>query len=183
MFHFQEALRVLKQGLLQSSHLRHCSNQTGPIMSTPIALPPKKHLAIVTCMDSRINPFTQLGLELGDAHIIRNAGGMARDAIRSLIISQRLLGTTEIAIYHHTGCGMMTFTGEELRNKVKESEADPERVKGIDEIDFMEFGDVSLKSSVLDDVQFLKDHPLLMKGTKITGYIHDVQTGKATQVA
>src|SRR5579871_5281640 len=82
------------------------------------AMPPRRRLAIVTCMDARILPSRMLGLEIGDAHIIRNAGGRAADALRSLVISQRLLGTTEIAVIHHTDCGMLTFSNEDLRSRV-----------------------------------------------------------------
>ncbi|KAF4605554.1 hypothetical protein EYR40_004340 [Pleurotus pulmonarius] len=148
----------------------------------PIALPPTKRLAIVTCMDARINPFSQLGIDLGEAHIIRNAGGVARDALRSLIISQRLLGTREIAVYHHTGCGLVTMTTPGLQKLVKD--ADPTNVeagKQIDAIDFLEYGP-DLEKSVRDDVQFLKDSPLILKDTKITGWIWDVETEKASQV-
>ncbi|KAK0208394.1 carbonic anhydrase [Desarmillaria ectypa] len=155
--------------------------QPGSSSEKPIALPPKKRLAIVTCMDARINPFTQLGLEEGDAHIIRNAGGMAKDALRSIIISQRLLGTREIAVYHHTGCGMVTFTSPKLRRML--SDADPDNLQvtyQANKIDFLEFDD--LEQSVRDDVSFLKENPLVLKGTKITGWIHYVETGEAVQV-
>ncbi|KAK0465212.1 carbonic anhydrase [Desarmillaria tabescens] len=153
---------------------RYCSKIEMPKSSLekPIALPPKKRLAIVTCMDARINPFTQLGLEEGDAHIIRNAGGMAKDALRSIIISQRLLGTREIAIYHHTGCGMITFTGPTLRRMLSDADpGNPAIAYQANKIDFLEFDDV--EQSVRDDV---------LKGTKITGWIHYVETGKAVQV-
>ncbi|KAF9498113.1 carbonic anhydrase [Pleurotus eryngii] len=148
----------------------------------PIALPPTKRLAIVTCMDARINPFSQLGIDLGEAHIIRNAGGVARDALRSLIISQRLLGTREIAVYHHTGCGLVTMTTPGLQKLVKDAEpTNAEAGKQIDGIDFLEYGP-DLEKSVRDDVQFLQDSPLILKGTKITGWIWDVETEKASQV-
>ncbi|THV07286.1 carbonic anhydrase [Dendrothele bispora CBS 962.96] len=168
---------------------RNCSSTTNndgasDANAQPVAIPPIKRLAILTCMDARINPFKQLGLQEGDAHIIRNAGGMARDAIRSLIISQRLLGTREIAVYHHTGCGMVTFKSPGLRQLVKDSDpeafAHQENAKLIDEINFLEFDD--LEESVKSDVKFLKESPLLMKGTKVTGWIHYVETGKATRI-
>ena len=85
-----------------------------------LPMPPARRLAIVTCMDARIIPSRALGLEEGDAHVIRNAGGRARDALRSLVISQRLLGTNEIAVIHHTDCGMLTFTNPDLHAKVKQ---------------------------------------------------------------
>ncbi|KAF7320187.1 Carbonic anhydrase [Mycena kentingensis (nom. inval.)] len=136
-------------------------------------------LGQVTCMDARINPFKQLGFREGDAHIIRNAGGMAKDAIRSLVISQRLLGTREIAVYHHTGCGMVTFRGPDLKQLVKWSRpGDAACASQVDKIDFLEF--VDLEQSVKDDVQFLKTSPLILEGTKVTGWIHDIETGEAS---
>ncbi|KAJ7275474.1 carbonic anhydrase [Mycena haematopus] len=147
----------------------------------PIALPPTKRLAIVTCMDARINPFQQLGISEGEAHIIRNAGGMAKDALRSLIISQRLLGTREIAIYHHTGCGMVTFQGPELKRLVKWANPDNASCAAqIDAIDFLEFTD--LEQSVIDDVRFLQESPLLVAGTRITGWVHHLETGETIRV-
>src|SRR4051794_24223651 len=85
-----------------------------------LPMPPARRLAVVTCMDARIVPSEQFGLEAGDAHVIRNAGGRARDALRSLVISERLLGTNEIAVIHHTDCGMLTFTNPDLHAKVKQ---------------------------------------------------------------
>src|SRR5258708_24861737 len=85
-----------------------------------LPMPPGRHVAIVTCMDARILPSRQLGLEEGDAHVIRNAGGRAKDALRSLVISQRLLGTNEGAVIHHTDCGMLTFDNRQLRGIVAE---------------------------------------------------------------
>ncbi|KAG5353474.1 hypothetical protein C0989_006632, partial [Termitomyces sp. Mn162] len=99
------------------------------------------------------------------------------DAIRSIIISQRLLGTREIAIFHHTGCGMLTFTTDHLRRIVKE--ADPGNTaiaQAVDQIHFLEFSD--LEKSVKDDVEFLKEHPLVLKDTIVTGWIYHVETGK-----
>ncbi|KAJ6626858.1 carbonic anhydrase [Mycena sp. CBHHK59/15] len=172
-----------------SSAVRHRNDDSEEKMTTseetpqmPIALPPTKRLAIVTCMDARINPFTQLGLSEGEAHIIRNAGGMAKDALRSLIISQRLLGTREIAVYHHTGCGMVTFRGSDLKRIVEEANpGDSAAAQQVESIDFLEFDD--LEESVKNDVDFLKASPMILKGTKITGWIHHVETGKATQVS
>ena len=102
-----------------------------------LPMPPARKVAVVTCMDARILPSRALGLEEGDAHVIRNAGGRAQDALRSLIISQRLLGTREVAVIHHTDCGMLTFKNEDLRAQVK-------RELGADAsgIDFLPFADV-----------------------------------------
>src|SRR6185436_20894105 len=102
-----------------------------------LPLPPARRVAILTCMDARILPSKALGLQEGDAHVIRNAGGRARDALRSIIISQRLLGTRELAVIHHTDCGMLTFTNRDLREKVKDD-------LGSDtgEFDFLPFQDL-----------------------------------------
>ncbi|KAE9399820.1 carbonic anhydrase [Gymnopus androsaceus JB14] len=217
--------------------IRHCSSNatstttTNSASSPPIALPPTKRLAILTCMDARINPFEQLGIKPGEAHIIRNAGGMARDALRSLIISQRLLGTREIAVYHHTGCGMATFTTPYLRQLVKDSDPlNQEVAQMVDGIDFLDWPDLvgtdvdvtaagvdsrvaktdskvgvtanvestpesgilvpsdadssiaRLYQSVRSDVRFLQTNPLVLKGTKVTGWVHWVETGQATRV-
>ncbi|KAF6766514.1 carbonic anhydrase [Ephemerocybe angulata] len=147
-----------------------------------LPLPPSKHLTIVTCMDARIEPAGQLGIDLGEAHIIRNAGGSAKEALRSVVISQRLLGTREIALFHHTDCGMLTFTTEQLKGIVKESApGDAAVATEVDKLDFLEFPDI--EESVKDDVKFLQDHPLVLEETKITGWTYDVHTGKITQVA
>jgi carbonic anhydrase len=140
-----------------------------------LALPPARHVAILTCMDARILPSRSLGLEEGDAHVIRNAGGRARDALRSLIISQRLLGTTEIAVIHHTDCGMLTFSNRDLREKVKED-------LGSDtgEFDFLPFRD--LEESVREDVEFLQATQLLNPDTAIRGFVYDVKTGRLREV-
>ena len=140
-----------------------------------LPLPPARRIAILTCMDARIIPSRALGLEEGDAHVIRNAGGRARDALRSLIISQRLLGTREVAVIHHTDCGMLTFTNRDLREKVKED-------LGSDtgEFDFLPFQD--LDDSVREDVEFLLATQLLNPDTLIRGFVYDVRTGRLREV-
>jgi carbonic anhydrase len=115
------------------------------------------------------------GLEEGDAHVIWNAGGRARDALRSLVISQRLLGTREIAVIHHTDCGMLTFSNRDLRNKVRE-----ELGQDSDEYDFLPFAD--LDESVREDVEFLLATQLLDPATIIRGFVYDVRTGKLREV-
>ncbi len=141
-----------------------------------LPMPPGRRLAIVTCMDARIIPSRALGLEEGDAHVIRNAGGRARDALRSLIISQRLLGTNEIAVIHHTDCGMLTFTNPDLHAKVKQD-------LGADStaIDFLPFSDV--EESVREDVEFLLSSPLTQSDIPIRGFVYDVRNGRLTEVA
>ncbi|THV05157.1 carbonic anhydrase [Dendrothele bispora CBS 962.96] len=152
--------------------------------SGDLPIPPSKKLLVVTCMDARIDAFSSLGLNLGEAHVVRNAGGRVQDAIRSIIISQRLLGTREIAVFHHTGCGMLTFSTPQLREIVKKDAA-PEHATDIaqvvDQTNFLEFTD--LEQSVKDDVEFLKGNSLLLKDTTVTGWIYDVHDGKVKQVA
>src|SRR5213080_4304679 len=111
-----------------------------------LGMPPARSVAVVACMDARLHPAEFLGLAEGDAHVIRNAGGRAsEDAIRSLVISEQLLGTNTIVVIHHTDCGMLTFSNDDLRTKVKqELQAD------ADHIDFLPFKD--LEQSVNDDV-------------------------------
>ncbi|PFH54768.1 hypothetical protein AMATHDRAFT_78373 [Amanita thiersii Skay4041] len=146
-----------------------------------LALPPAKKYIVVTCMDARIEPASQLGINLGDAHVIRNAGGRAEDALRSIIISQRLLGTREIAIFHHTDCGMLTFSTPMLRDLVKKAEPGNQTVSGlVDQIDFQTFS--HLEESIKQDVQYLKEHPLVLEDTEITGWVYEVETGKARQI-
>src|SRR5947208_15976849 len=103
-----------------------------------LPMPPARKVAVLTCMDARLHPSRFLGLEVGDAHVIRNAGGRASDdAIRSLVISQQLLGTNTVVVIHHTDCGMLTFSNEDLRTKIKQ-----ELHVNADQIDFLPFKDL-----------------------------------------
>jgi carbonic anhydrase len=140
-----------------------------------LPMPPARRLAVLTCMDARIVPSRQLGLEEGDAHVIRNAGGRARDALRSLVISQRLLGTNEIAVIHHTDCGMLTFTNRDLHAKVEQ-----ELGADASAIDFLPFSD--LEESVREDVAFLLSSPLIPAEVVIRGFVYDVRTGRLNEV-
>ncbi|ABN65653.1 carbonate dehydratase activity [Scheffersomyces stipitis CBS 6054] len=140
-----------------------------------LALPPARKVAVVICMDARIDPAKALGLSEGDAHVIRNAGGRASDALRSVIISQRLLGTREIVVVHHTDCGMLTFSDEQLRGIVKK-----ETGHSVDHFAFLPFSD--LEGSVKEDVEFLKNSPLVLD-VPVSGYVYDVKTGKVKKVA
>jgi carbonic anhydrase len=140
-----------------------------------LPLPPARKVAVVACMDARLDPARALGLEEGDAHVIRNAGGRAQDAIRSLIISQQLLGTREIVVVHHTDCGMLTFSDESLRSKLHE-----ELGQATDR-EFLPFPD--LDQSVRDDVTAIRKEPLLLSGVPVTGFVYDVRTGRLRQVA
>ncbi len=141
-----------------------------------LALPPARHVAVLVCMDARIDPARALGLEEGDAHVIRNAGGRAADALRSLVISEQLLGTTEIVVIHHTDCGMLTFSNEDLHSKVKQ-----ELHADADHIDFLPFKD--LDQSVRDDVTLLRNSPLIPQSIAISGFIYDVKDGKLHPVS
>jgi len=142
-----------------------------------LPMPPSRRVAVLTCMDARLNPAAFLGLELGHAHVIRNAGGRASDdAIRSLVISQRLLGTTEIVVIHHTDCGMLTFTNEDLAKKIR-SELDVD-VSGRD---FLPFSD--LEQSVRDDLVILRASPLIPRDIPVSGAVYDVRTGAITPVS
>ena len=140
-----------------------------------LATRPARRLAVVTCMDSRIHPEKSLGLADGDAHIIRNAGGRAQEALRSLVISQRLLGTNEIVVLHHTDCGMVLFTNQQLADRI-------EAELGVDVqgMDFLPFSD--LEQSVRDDVAFLRASPLIPKDVPISGAVYDVRTGKVHEI-
>lgn len=140
-----------------------------------LPMPPARRLAIVTCMDARIVPSRAFGLEEGDAHVIRNAGGRARDALRSLVISQRLLGTNEIVVIHHTDCGMLTFTNPDLHAKVRQ-----ELGADASHIDFLPFSDV--EESVREDMALLLSSPLIPASTTIRGFVYDVRSGKLNEV-
>ncbi|HEX5414830.1 MAG TPA: carbonic anhydrase [Chloroflexota bacterium] len=141
-----------------------------------LATPPGRKVAVLTCMDARLDPAKFLGLEEGDAHVIRNAGGRASDdAIRSLVISQQLLGTREVVVIHHVGCGMLSFTNEQLRDKIQQD-------LGADasSIDFLPFQD--LEASVRTDVAALKASPLVPKEIQVSGFIYDVHSGRLHEV-
>ena len=137
---------------------------------------PARAVAVVACMDARMDVYRILGLEPGDAHVIRNAGGRAADALRSLVISQRLLGTQEILVVHHTDCGMLTFDNPTLYGICQEQ-------LGADasDIDFLPFND--LEQSVRDDVELIRSSPLIANDTTVTGFVYDVKTGKIQEVA
>lgn len=141
-----------------------------------LPIPPARKVAVLVCMDARIAPAAVLGIELGDAHIISNAGGRAsEDALRSLVISQRLLGTQEIVVIHHTDCGMCTFSNADIAAKIQ---AD----LGVDvgERDFLPFGD--LEQSVRDDVATIRSSPLIPADIAISGAVYDVHTGALKEI-
>ena len=137
-----------------------------------LAMPPAKGLAVVACMDARLTVEQFLGLKTGDAHIIRNAGGLVTDdALRSLIISQTLLGTREIFVINHTDCGMLTFTDGALKARLKkERGADPGALR------FYPFKD--LEANVRTQVRKLRRSPFILKETAIHGLIYQVEDGR-----
>ncbi|CAN5268277.1 carbonic anhydrase [soil metagenome] len=137
-----------------------------------LPMPPARNVAVVTCMDARLHPEKFLGLNVGDAHVIRNAGGrVSEDAIRSLVISERLLGTDEVVVVHHTDCGMLTFQNEDLIAKIKEDLGVEVTLR-----DFLPFPD--LEQSVRDDVETLRNSDLIPDDISVSGAIYDVETGE-----
>jgi carbonic anhydrase len=160
-----------------------------------LALPPARRFAILTCMDARLDPAKYAGLSEGDAHVIRNAGGRASDdAIRSLVISYKLLGTAEWFVVHHTDCGMEYFTDDVMRELLAQSletaelGADGFRDVGAgpgsragEGIDWLTISDRD--QSVVDDVRRIREHPLVPASIPIHGYVYDVRTGRLEEVA
>ena len=141
-----------------------------------LPIKPKTKVAIVTCMDSRLHVAQALGLALGDAHILRNAGGrVTEDMIRSLVISQQQMGTREIVVLHHTDCGAQTFKNEEFAAFLNQE-------LGVDVSgqDFLPFTDV--EESVREDVALLRQSPLIPANVEISGAVYDVDTGRMTEV-
>ena len=145
-----------------------------------LSMPPARKLAAVVCMDARLDPLSFLGLDLGDAHVIRNAGGrVTEDALRSLAISERLLGTDTIVIVHHTDCGMLTFSNDDIRETIRTDLGDAAH-EAAKQTDFLPFADLS--QSVRDDMAALKASPLIPDSIAVYGCIYDVHTGKLMQV-
>ena len=141
----------------------------------PLPLPPSAHLAVVACMDARLNVYAILGLEEGQAHVIRNAGGVVTDdEIRSLTISQRLLGTTSIILIHHTDCGMLTFTDDEFKAGIlKETGIKPEwAAEAFDDLD----------TDVRQSIARIKASPFIPHTDDVRGFVFDVGTGRLREV-
>jgi carbonic anhydrase len=137
-----------------------------------LPMPPGRRLAVVTCMDARLDPAQFLGLQLGDAHVIRNAGGVVSDdALRSLVISHHLLGTQEAVVIAHTDCGMLTFTNADLHEKLG-----PE----AESVDFLPFQDTA--ASVRESVRRIEETPLLPDTFRTAGFVYDVASGKLEAV-
>ena len=141
-----------------------------------LSIKPKTKVTIVTCMDSRLHVAPALGLALGDAHILRNAGGrVTEDMIRSLVISQQQMGTREIVVLHHTDCGAQTFQNESFHEHLKN-----ELGVDVSDQDFLPFTDV--EESVREDMAILRQSPLIPEDVIISGAVYDVDTGRMTQV-
>ena len=140
-----------------------------------LPLPPAKRIAVLACMDARLNPHALLALEEGDAHVIRNAGGVVTDdEIRSLAISQRLLGTEEVMLIHHTDCGMLTFADDDFRETVQEEtgikpEWPAEAFKDLDE-------------DVRQSIARIQASPFIPRKEKIRGFVYEVETGRLREV-
>jgi len=159
-----------------------------------LALPPARRFAILTCMDARLDPAKYAGLSEGDAHVIRNAGARASDdAIRSLVISYKLLGTKEWFVIHHSNCGMEFFTDEVMRGllaKSLETAAlgdtgfyDLGKGPGSDEAAYIDWLTIADRNkSVVEDVTRIRRHPLVPKNIPIYGYVYEVETGKLLEV-
>jgi carbonic anhydrase len=159
-----------------------------------LPMPPGRQFAILTCMDARLDPAKYAGLSEGDAHVIRNAGGRASDdAIRSLVISYKLLGTKEWFVIHHTDCGMETFTDEIMRRLLGSSL----KTASVDASGWHDSGDgpgscegkyidwltiSNLEESVVEDVVRIKSHPLVPSDIPVYGYIYDCKSGKLSEV-
>ena len=159
-----------------------------------LPMPPARHFAVLTCMDARLDPAKYAGLAEGDAHVIRNAGGRASDdAIRSLVISYKLLGTREWFVIHHTDCGMETFTDEVMRKLLRSSL----KCASVDATGWHDAGGgggsaegehiswltiPNQEKSVLEDVQRIRNHPLVPRDIPVYGYIYDVRSGRLVEV-
>ena len=143
--------------------------------SGPLPMPPARHVAVLACMDARLNVYAMLGLAEGEAHVIRNAGGVTTDdAIRSLAISQRLLGTSEIILIHHTDCGMLTFTDDDFKRSIQDE-------TGIKPAWAAEaFGD--LNEDVRQSIARIKASPFLPHTDSVRGFVFEVATGRLNEV-
>jgi carbonic anhydrase len=141
-----------------------------------LAAAPARHLAVVTCMDTRLDVFALLGLRLGDAHVIRNAGGrVTDDVLRSLIVSIEVLGTRAVAVIQHTDCGMAKATDDQLKAMVRERRgADP------DPVEFLTIDDHG--TTIQADVILLRESPLLPTDLEVRGFLYDVHTGRLAQI-
>ena len=142
-----------------------------------LPMPPARHLAVLACMDARITVEQILGLKTGDAHIIRNAGGiLTEDALRSVLISHYLLGTRELMLIHHTDCGMLTFKDEDLAARLRKQSG----VAAVAPARFHAFTD--LDEDVRQQIEKAKSHPWFPRDMPVRGFVYDVRTGKLREV-
>jgi carbonic anhydrase len=155
--------------------LRNAEEYANRFDKADLPMPPGKKIAVVACMDARLIPTRVLGLDEGDAHVIRNAGGVVTDdTIRSLAISQRLLGTEEIILIHHTDCGMLTFTDDDFRNSIQdETGIKPEWAAEA-------FSD--LEADVRQSIARIKASPFLPRKDGVRGFVYEVETGRLREV-
>jgi len=146
------------------------------LLKAPPHTPPAKHIAVVLCMDARLNTWAMLGLGDGDAHVIRNAGGVVtKDVIRSLIISQRLQGTREIMLIHHTDCGMLKFREDDLKKAITEETGKSPKFS------LRAFEDVEI--DLRQSIKRIKDCPYLPHRDQVRGFVYDVDTGLLHEVS
>jgi carbonic anhydrase len=140
-----------------------------------LAMPRATHVAIIACMDARLDPARALGLEEGDAHVIRNAGGVVTDdAIRSLVISQRLLGTKEVILIHHTDCGMLTFADDDVKAQIEQDTGirPPFALESFTDVD----------DDVRQSIARINASPFVPEKGRVRGFVYDVKTGKLREV-
>jgi carbonic anhydrase len=155
--------------------LKHAEDYAANFDRGELPLPPAKGVVVLACMDARLNPYGILGLSEGDAHVIRNAGGVVTDdEIRSLAISQRLLGTKEIILIHHTDCGMLTFTDDEFKKQVQDD-------TGIKPSWSAEAFD-DLETDVRQSIARIKSSPFIPNKESVRGFVYDVKTGRLDEV-
>jgi carbonic anhydrase len=155
--------------------LQNAARYADSFDSGDLPLPPAKPVAVIACMDARLNPYGILGLSEGDAHVIRNAGGVVTDdEIRSLAISQRLLGTKEIILIHHTDCGMLTFSDDEFKRQLQEETGlKPEwAAEAFDDLD----------ADVRQSIARIKASPFIPVKDSVRGFVYDVKTGELREV-
>ena len=156
--------------------LRNAENYAKNFDKGDLPMPPGRKVAIVACMDARLSPFALLGLEVGDAHVIRNAGGVITDdEIRSLAISQRLLGTEEIILLHHTDCGMLTFTDDEFRRSIEEETG----IKPAWPAESFSDLDQDLRQSLAR----INASPFIPNKDSVRGFVYEVETGRLREVS
>jgi carbonic anhydrase len=155
--------------------LRNAEAYASDFDKSDLPLPPARKLTVIACMDARLNPYGILGLQEGDAHVIRNAGGVVTDdEIRSLAISQRLLGTEEVFLIHHTDCGMLTFTDDDFKRSIQED-------VGIKPEWAVEtFSD--LEGDVRQSIARIKASPFIPHKDSIRGFVYEVETGRLREV-